>query len=49
MPDVPIESPLGYIGVVFLMAGALLVLAGLDVIRIDKVTIRRSRRTWVIG
>jgi hypothetical protein len=49
MFDPPITSPLSYIGVVTLLFGVFLLLAGLDVIRVKQVTVVRGRRTWVLG
>jgi len=49
MFDPPTSSPLSYIGVLALLFGIFLLLAGLDVIRIKQVTVVRGRRTWVLG
>jgi len=49
MPDIPVSSPLGYIGVFSLFFGVLLVLAGLSIFKIEKVTIVPGPKTWGIG
>lgn len=49
MFDPPTTSPLSYIGVLTLLFGIFLLLAGLDVIRVKQVTVVRGRRTWVLG
>jgi len=49
MFDPPTSSPLSYIGVLALLFGIFLILAGLDVIRIKQVTVVRGQRTCVLG
>jgi hypothetical protein len=49
MPDIPVPEPLGYIGVVFVIAGFFLFIAGLGIFNIDKLTIRPGIQTWVLG
>ena len=49
MPDIPITSPLSYIGVLFLFIGAFLVIAGLDIIKIEKIIVVPGKKTWGFG
>lgn len=49
MPDIPITSPLEYLGVILLLIGVILILAGIKIIKIEKVTINPGRKTWVSG
>ncbi len=47
--DIPVDSPLAYIGFLLLMVGGFMVLAGLDVITVQQVSVQKGTRTWVIG
>lgn len=47
--NIPIDSPLAFIGFLCLAIGAFMVLAGLDIIRIQQVTVKQGRRTWIVG
>jgi hypothetical protein len=49
MPQIPITSALGYIGVFFLISGVFLIISGIGVIKIEKVTIAQGRQTWALG
>jgi hypothetical protein len=49
MPDIPVPEPLGYIGVVLVILGIFLFIAGLGIINVDKVTIRSGKNTWGLG
>lgn len=49
MPSIPVVNPLGYIGVFLVMAGFFLVIAGIELIKIEKLTITPGRKTWGIG
>jgi len=49
MPSIPVTTPLGYIGVFFVIAGFFLVIAGIELIKIEKLTITPGRKTWGIG
>ena len=46
---IPINSVLGYIGLALLVFGVFMVLAGFDVISIQQVTVRKGRKTWILG
>ena len=46
---IPIDSILGYIGLALLVFGIFMVLAGFDVISIQQVTVRKGRKTWILG
>jgi hypothetical protein len=45
----PITSPLGYVGVLLLIAGFFLILAGMNIIRIQQVTVSPGMKTWIFG
>ncbi len=49
MPQITVTSPLLYLGILFLIAGVFLVLAGQDVIKVEKVTVTKSKKTSVFG
>ena len=46
---IPINSIMGYIGLALLVFGAFMVLAGFDVISIQQVTVRKGKKTWILG
>lgn len=47
--NIPTNTVIGFIGFVLLAFGAFMVLAGFDVISIQQVTVRKGRRTWILG
>jgi hypothetical protein len=47
--NIPVNSPLAFIGFICLAVGGFMVLAGLDIIKIQQVTVKQGRRTWVTG
>jgi len=47
--DIPINSIMGYIGLALLVFGVFMVLAGLDIISVQQVTVKKGRRTWIMG
>lgn len=47
--NIPINSILGYIGLAMLVFGVFMVLAGFDVISIQQVTVRKGKKTWILG
>ena len=49
MPAIPVNSPLGYVGVLSVVVGFFLVLAGLDIIKVEKITVTSGARTWAFG
>ncbi len=49
MPTIPVSTPLGYVGVFFVIAGIFLVLSGLSILKIEKLTVATGRRTWGLG
>lgn len=49
MLNIPINSPLSYVGVFLATLGFFLILAGLKIISIEKITVTPGRRTWVSG
>ncbi len=49
MPDIPVTSPLGYVGVFLAVVGFFLILAGFNVIKIENITATPGCKTWTIG
>ncbi len=49
MPAIPVSSPLSYVGVFLLISGFFLVVAGLNIIRIEKITVKPGSKTWGFG
>lgn len=49
MPELPVQSALGYLGVLALVFGMFLILAGLEVVQFQQVTVARGRKTWMVG
>ena len=47
--DIPISSPLSYVGVFLAILGFFLILAGSSIIKIEKVTVTTGRKTWIGG
>lgn len=49
MPNVPITSPLAYIGVFFILSGLFFTLTGSGIIKVEKLSVSPGRRTLIIG
>lgn len=49
MPEIPVNSPLGYIGVFLLVLGIFLVLTGFNIVKIQQVTVTPGKKTWGFG
>ena len=49
MPDMPVTSPLGYLGMLSLLFGIFLILAGLRVFRIEQIKVEEGVKTWIVG
>jgi len=49
MPEIPVSSPLSYVGVFLLISGFFLVLAGLNIVRVEKITVKPGSKTWGFG
>jgi len=47
--NIPVNSIVGYIGLALLVFGVFMVLAGFDVISIQQVTVRKGKKTWILG
>ena len=47
--NIPVNSVMGYIGMALLVFGTFMVLAGFDVISIQQVTVKKGRKTWILG
>jgi hypothetical protein len=40
MPELPVSSPLSYVGLFLLISGFFLVVAGLNIVRVEKITVK---------
>lgn len=49
MPDIPVDSPLSYLGIVLLLFGGFLIVTGTKIITIEKVSVTSGPRTWGAG
>ncbi len=49
MPEIPVNSPLGYVGVFLLLFGFFLILAGTEIVTIKQVTVKPGTKTWGFG
>ena len=49
LSNIPISTTSGFIGLGLLVLGGFMILAGFDIIRIEKVTVSQGRRTWAVG
>lgn len=47
--DIPVSSPLGFIGIVLLGFGLFLILAGLEIFSIQQITVKKGPKTWGLG
>jgi len=47
--NIPINSVMGYIGLALFVFGVFMLLAGFDIISIQQVTVRKGKRTWILG
>lgn len=47
--NIPTNTIMGFIGFALLAFGAFMILAGFDVISIQQVTVKKGRRTWILG
>ena len=49
MPQIPVNTPLGYIGIVMLVVGMFLLLTGFNILKVEKVTVKPGKPTWGVG
>jgi len=49
MPNIPVTSPLGYLGVLFVISGLFLVLAGAGAVQLEKLTVKPGIKTLSLG
>lgn len=49
MPEIPITSPFGYVGSFVTLIGVFLILTGLGIIKIEKITVQAGKTTWMLG
>ena len=47
--NIQLNSVTSYIGLALLAFGGFMILAGFDIISIQQVTVKKGRRTWVMG
>ena len=49
MPQIPVSTTLGFIGFLLILVGGFLLLAGLGIVRVQKITVQKGKQTWVLG
>lgn len=49
MPEIPVNSIVGFLGVVSLIIGFFLALAGSQIVKVEKVSVEPGPRTWGFG
>ena len=49
MPSINVATPLGYLGVLAIFFGIFLIVAGLDIIRLENIRVMPGTKTWVFG
>ena len=49
MPSINFDSITSFIGILSLLAGFFLILTGLRVVEVEKITVQSGPRTWVLG
>jgi len=49
MPNIPVTSPLAYIGVFLILSGLFFILTGSGIIKIEKLSVAPGKRTLIIG
>jgi len=49
MPTIPVSSAVGYVGVFLLIAGFFFVVTGLNILKVEKLTVATGRKTWGFG
>ncbi len=49
MPEIPITTPFGYLGVFLSILGFFLIVAGLGILNVEKISVKPGRGTWIIG
>lgn len=47
--NLPNQPSIEYLAVIFFLAGTVLVLAGMGIVKIEKVTIKPGKKTWISG
>ncbi len=49
MPSFSLATPLGYIGLLTFGLGVFLILAGFDIVKVEKISVKTGRITWIVG
>ena len=49
MPSIPISSPFGYLGVFLSILGFFLIVAGVGILNVEKISVKPGRTTWGMG
>lgn len=49
MPSIPISSPFGYLGVFLSILGFFLIVAGVGILNVEKISVKPGRVTWGMG
>ena len=49
MPSIPFTSPLSYLGALALIFGSFLIIAGLKIITVERISVKEGPKTWGFG
>jgi hypothetical protein len=49
MPQIPVSTTLGFIGFLLILVGGFLLLAGLGIVGVEKITVQKGKPTWILG
>src|SRR3990172_6849664 len=49
MTNIPVNTPLGLVGFGLLILGVFLLLTGFNILKIEKITVKPGKPTWVTG
>jgi hypothetical protein len=47
--NIPSDPSLAYVAIILFLSGFFLFIAGLDIIKVEKITVARGAKTWVLG
>jgi hypothetical protein len=47
--QIPVDTPIGFIGLLLLVVGLFLFLTGFNIVKVQKVTVKSGRSTWLVG
>jgi len=49
MPSIPVNTALGFIGFLLVLVGGFLLLAGLGIVGVEKISVKPGKPTWILG